>query len=204
MLDQELILKLVELYDTADRFAREVEDYCNEPVIPAINQLRYAGHHLAKGVAASGAGDDEKSRKELLKAKGHCKRSLYDASDAGIVFVVEYLKEFRYDYRDLVIGEVIPNFVESWAVVNRALELLAQGRMNRTSVESHTEEYMENFRDLVEFSKVCDASRDELNAKREKAVVVRRRWLVGIIVVIALAVLRLVDRELVSILRELF
>ena len=40
------VRELKELYEEADRFAREVGEFQYEVPIPAHNELRYAGHHL--------------------------------------------------------------------------------------------------------------------------------------------------------------
>ena len=44
------ISELTESYETADRFTREVAQFRSAVVVPANNELRYAGHHLLQAL----------------------------------------------------------------------------------------------------------------------------------------------------------
>lgn len=69
------IAEIKELFDGAEKFAKESELFHSGPSTPAINQLRYAGQHLLKALVAD---SKDAFNEEALKSKGHCLRSGYD------------------------------------------------------------------------------------------------------------------------------
>ena len=124
------IVEIRRLYDEADSLAREVGELRSEVQIPAINELRYAGHHALQAITDDGAVDIE----VLASAKSHCERAMYEAAEAGIMFCLDAMKDFRKTYRDLVISEVIADYPSRLARVQTALDLVVKGRSGRTSV----------------------------------------------------------------------
>ena len=160
------IVEIRRLYDEADSLAREVGELRSEVQIPAINELRYAGHHALQAITDDGAVDIE----VLASAKSHCQRAMYEAAEAGIMFCLDSMKDFRKTYRDLVISEVIADYPSRLARVQTALDLVVKGRSGRTSVGEHVAAYMDEFRVVRETMRVFDASRDDLNAKRAQQI----------------------------------
>ncbi|MDR3089545.1 MAG: hypothetical protein LBU39_06985 [Desulfobulbaceae bacterium] len=65
-------------YLMSETIIRVIANILKEPLNPAINQLRYAGHHILK---ASLTDLEGKRRSNLIEAFKHCKRSTYDALD---------------------------------------------------------------------------------------------------------------------------
>jgi hypothetical protein len=47
----DLLKEVVDHYETADRFVREVAFFRGKVVIPALNELRYAGHHVIQCIS---------------------------------------------------------------------------------------------------------------------------------------------------------
>ena len=118
------IREIKELFDRAEKLAKEVELFQSGVSTPAINQLRYAGQHLLKALVAGSKDDFDK---EALKAKGHCQRSMYEASESGIAYAQEAIQEFQRDYSDLVIPEVLPEYTDMMFRADKASEVLAHG-----------------------------------------------------------------------------
>ena len=135
----------------------------SEVPIPAINELRYAGHHLLQSIDDDGTIDIE----SLGKAKSHCERAMYEAAEAGIMFCLDSIKDSGKDYSDIVISEVIQDYPQRLARVQQTLDMIIKGRSDRDSVETHVDAYMEEFRMVRDTLRVCDASRDDLNIKRK-------------------------------------
>lgn len=75
-------------------------------MIPAVNELRYGGYHISNYIR-----NPEKSH-ELGRACSHCKRAVYDAYEASILFLLQELKVFEQDYRKVIIPEIVPNYFE--------------------------------------------------------------------------------------------
>ena len=65
-------------YIEAEKCLRVVSNITEDPVSPAINQLRYAGHHILKAETTE---DVDKVKPNLVEAYKHCKRSYYDILD---------------------------------------------------------------------------------------------------------------------------
>lgn len=166
------ILEIRRLYDQADSLAREVGELRSEVQIPAINELRYAGHHALQAITDDGEVDIE----VLAKAKSHCERAMYEAAEAGIMFCLDSIKDFGKTYSDLVISEVIADYPSRLARAQTALDLVVKGRSERASVGEHVAAYMDEFRVVRDIMRVFDASRDDLNAKRAQQIRAHRQF----------------------------
>ena len=161
----ESISELIESYETADRFAREVAQFRSAVAIPANNELRYAGHHLLESLNST----TQVSKPDLVrKARNHCERAMYDAAEAGIICAVDEIARFQDDYKGVVVSRVITDYPNVRALAIRAQAVLAQGRSDRTSAQQQTAEYMELFRQLRDAVHVLRGGRDDLNAMVEE------------------------------------
>ena len=89
---------------------------------------------------------------------------MYDAAEAGILYVIDEIGRFQDDYKDVVVSRVVKDYPNVRALAIRAQATLAQGRGNRASAQQQTTEYMELFRQLRDAVRVLDGSRDDLNA----------------------------------------
>lgn len=98
--------------ELADNFQRsetktaEVQDVFNEPPIPCLNQLRYAGYHLCQAISKSSLYGDTNAlldQSHLLSSYKHCLRAYYDALDFSSVVVDAAFKDIQKKYFDLLI-----------------------------------------------------------------------------------------------------
>lgn len=89
--------------------------------------MRYAGHHLLQSIDDAGTVDIE----TLRKAKSHCERAMYEAAEAGIMFCLDSIKEFREDYRDVVVSDVIQDYPQRCARAQQTLDMVVKGRSDR-------------------------------------------------------------------------
>ena len=193
--DAETIRELRDLYETADRFAREVTAFRSEVSIPAHNKLRYAGHHLLQSIDDSGTIIADRN---LGKAKHHCERAMYEAAEAGILSALDEIAGFRAEYRSVVVGDVVDDYIGKLRQVRKAQDLLVKGRADRTSIVDQVTKYMEAFRRLRDTLEIFDAARDDCNAKKEGLILNHRKFwirslqfLLGIAVTAAIAIFRL-------------
>ena len=92
-------------WDCSERKIKKVECLDKRIAIPAINELRYAGYHLVQFLK------DNDRNGSLEKAKNHCKRAIYDASECGIVYCLERIDQFKDDYRLVEVAPVIPLYI---------------------------------------------------------------------------------------------
>ena len=169
------------LYDTADKFAREVAEFRSEIPIPAYNQLRYAGYHLLQALDDSGS---ISSNEQLRRAVSHCERAMYEAAEAGIISVLDSIDQFRKDYKDIVVKDVVDDYASIVVQARKAQDLLARGRSDQMSSSERASCYMETFRQLRDASEMLEASRDDLNAKLSEQVRDRRRFIVRCLLIL--------------------
>ena len=113
--------------------------------IPAHNELRYAGHHLLQAINDDGTIADDG---QILKAKNHCERAMYEAAEAGIISALDLMHIFRTDNKGVVVGEVVPGYSQMRKLARTAQDLLVKGRSGRISAVQQVRSYMDVFRAL--------------------------------------------------------
>ena len=169
------------LYDTADKFAREVAEFRAEMAIPAYNELRYAGHHLLQVLDDNGS---ISSNEQLRRAVSHCERAMYEAAEAGIISVLDSIDQFRKEYKNIVVKDVVDDYVSILVQSRKAQDLLARGRSDQMSSSERASGYMETFRQLRDASEILEASRDDLNAKVAEQVRDTRRFIFRVLLIV--------------------
>ena len=107
-----MILKLSnnlpELFADAEKALKLYERISLSNLAPALNELRYAGHHILETVNAN---DDAERQGHELRAAEHCERARFDAKEATIVTLLECIA----DLRSLGIsGEEMRKFIPEW------------------------------------------------------------------------------------------
>lgn len=148
--------ELVRLFRLAEKKIKLVENLNQELSIPAINELRYAGFHMAEYLAG-GTGAEE----QLRKAENHCKRSIYDAVEAGVTHQLEIIAQFQNDFRLLIISEIIPEYPEIKKKVVAARDLILAPRKPEERA-AYYEQCSEHLESLREAQAVLELHRDDL------------------------------------------
>ena len=155
----------IQAFEEAEYYLKAVESVDGEVVIPAINELRYAGFHLARLQTAK---TEEERKSQCLSAISHCRRAAYEALDAGLVFLLERVKLFQEDYRLVVVTDIVPEYPRILAKTEEVKELLAQPRGEGPDRNDDFEKRLKAFNDLKDDVRALDASRGELNKKIRK------------------------------------
>jgi len=132
------IKEVVKLFDQAEDKVKEVEQLDGNISIPSINELRYAGYHLARLFCEE---EIEAMDKQINKAKSHCQRAIYDAHEIGIIYMLEQIKAFKEQYHHFpsFIIDVIPNYTENLYAAQEAADFIAKIK------ESHRENRSEYY-----------------------------------------------------------
>lgn len=153
-----------ELYRSAEHLIKVVEDRRGELVIPAINELRYAGFHVLQGLSADEADPEEQFR----RARRHCQRAGYDAVDGGIVYCLDQISKFKGDYRRLVIPQIVPRYPDLMQRAQRAKDFIDGVRAENKSREAYYEEAQLVLPDIFDVVDELEANREELNKALQK------------------------------------
>lgn len=147
-------LGFIDEFEQAEKAIKIVERWHGELVVPAINELRYAGFHIKEYLKTN---DED----QLVKAINHCRRARYDAYEVGIAYSIEEFRKFKDDYRNVIITEIIADFPE---IEHEFLETL--DFINNTQKETREEVYLEcerRYQNLCNIIRRLDAARNELN-----------------------------------------
>lgn len=115
---------IIELFDKAEDKVKEVEQLAQELSVPSINELRYVGYHLARSLCEE---DHQEFDAQISKAKGHCKRAIYDAHEIGIIFMLEQIKLFNEEYSKYSgsVIEVLPSYTLELTTASKASQFIA-------------------------------------------------------------------------------
>lgn len=126
----------------------------------AVNELRYAGRHILDALVAT---DRAEEHKQLTRAEAHCERAVYDAYDGAIFFHLRNFRTFLNDYKNVVIAEVIPDFVETMRRMEEAEQFLATARSAGDDRSQYYGKAEETYRWVANATKTLTAARPELN-----------------------------------------
>lgn len=164
-------------YDKADSFCKEVQSFASEAGIPAMNELRYAGHHLIVSVDDDGRVTDHD---QLARATNHAKRACYEAGEAGVLIALDRINTFKNDYKTVSVSGVIKNYVDVLQAAEAAKQRVVLGRDHTADGADDHIAYMEHFRALVPHCHSLDIAREELNKLIIEQGRTTRRWVIGI------------------------
>lgn len=149
------------IFMCAESVAKKIERIDDGMIVPAINQLRYAGHHYVKFTAGI---EPEESHDD--KCISHCRRAIYDAYEAGITYCLLNFKQFQKDYRKAVITDVFSDYTACCVKANEANELVkTTDKDERHKKSAEAEKY---FEEIFAFTQRLPAIREELNKKVRK------------------------------------
>lgn len=149
--------ELVHLFQLAEKKIKLVENLNQELSIPAINELRYAGYHMAQYLAGTGDVGEQ-----LSKAENHCKRAIYDAVEAGVTHQLELIKIFQHDFRNLIISETVSRYPEIKKQIKAAGDLILTPRDNTKDRSEYYEECSNHLEKLREANDELETYRDDL------------------------------------------
>ena len=131
VLDHEAAIREIrDLYNEAEADLKTVGSIRNELCIASVNQLRYAGQHLVRALAAD---DDDTVVSDLDAAKRHAQRAVYDVNDAAIQHYLYEIDHFRKQY-PVNLNAVVPSYADITKAVDEASEHIAQvNQKNRSN-----------------------------------------------------------------------
>jgi uncharacterized protein YeeX (DUF496 family) len=164
-------------YAKADKFCQQVQDYISQAGIPALNELRNAGHHLLKSLDDKGI---VVRPGELTRAHNHAKRACYEAGEAGVLMALDNIRAFREEFRTVLVTTILPDYVNMMAETEQAREAVLAVR---TDDEDRSNDYqlrIDAFETLRKIDRKLDAARPECVTLLDGATTDSRRFLLNI------------------------
>lgn len=159
------------LFHRAEERVKRVEasDKDSGVVVPAINELRYAGYHILEAETAYDQGAREE---DLQKAKRHCQRAVYDAVEVAALDRLDRFDMFDQDYRFISFGEIVSDYTQKKRYVDQVRHFISETpREEREAYYEKVQEYLDKLDTIVN---ELDDARPEINK-------IMRRWRIGII-----------------------
>lgn len=154
----------------------EIESINDGLCFPAVNELRYAGNHLARALASH---DLDQAEDDADKALCHARRAIYDAYDALIMYYFEQCRNFKEEYKNTYIAGTIPQYTEHlYEFQKLKAEIALENRDVKENYAHKKQNQLDTIRTIYQ---KWDYSRDELNkvAAEERS---KARWtVVGIL-----------------------
>jgi hypothetical protein len=144
-------------FKKAEKAVKEVEYIHAELTMPAVNELRYAGYHVSNYL------ENTELLDELNRAVGHCKRAIYDAYEASILYNIKEFRAFKEDYGTVVISDVLTDYTNLHYRVTTILEFLRS--IDKETKDQHYEACKQHHQELKDIVIKLDSSREELNKK---------------------------------------
>ena len=175
------LLDLSSSYEMAEELMKEVEAFVDEAGIPAMNEMRYAGYHLLHSIKVE---ECEFCDEQLTSAINHCKRACYEAAEAGVNIALAKFGEFDNSYKDVVVKDVIENWVDIQKDFHKAQDDVNVARKKGDNRSDDYEIQMESFRKLKNHCNTMDCSRSDLNAKINSEIKASRRFVITSIIAI--------------------
>lgn len=152
--------KFPHLFQQAEDAIKETEITRNTLTIPSINELRYAGYHIANYI------EDPAREGEIPLAEGHCKRAIYDAYEASLLYLTAEFKTFKDDYRNVIITDIVPEYSSYLETVNNTKRFLTS--IDKETKVQHYQKCSFFYQDFSEIMLRLDNAREELNKKVKK------------------------------------
>ena len=119
-------VKVRRLFNQAERAIRRNERLTLAFPVAPVNQLRYAGFHLARSAVTQ---DNAVRLDELKKAENHCLRAWFDAFDDIVVRLLDFVREFQLrKFPEEAVLHYYPAYETAINIV-----IAAQGRLESSS-----------------------------------------------------------------------
>ena len=145
--------RLLDLFEQAETKIKNAELITSEGVlIPSINELRYAGHHIVRSLLS----DDEKElQAERVKAINHVKRAIYDIDESLLIYYIESAANFKEKYNDSgFTTEVVTDYPEKLAMLDEANKSIQQLREDNNNYQDREQFYQKLNPYLDKLSKI--------------------------------------------------
>ena len=161
------------LYSDAEESVKRYERIGLDNLVPAINELRYAGQHL---IAAETANGEDERDKHLFRAERHCERARYDAKESTIVALLERIATIRsLGVTDGELAEVLPDWEQILRKACHAQSFLVRAGNVKNAPAEELDKAIFELLDASEQLHRCEPAIMGLRQKRLEAIDAERQ-----------------------------
>ena len=137
----EEINEIIAKWNAIERRVKEAEQICGEAIIPAINELRYAGRQFVDAMAilvqaAKTSEDYQKIERHLSNVRYNLTNADHDCTDAMCLFLHEKLGRLFNEYSLPLVFKYFPDYKECFERMegaNTAITASREDRKNRVA-----------------------------------------------------------------------
>ncbi len=153
--------EIATLFEKAESRIKALELLHNEGLFyHPVNQLRYAGYHIVNAIKNT---DSDEQAEEWKRAKRHCQRAIYDASEMALVYCLAEVDGFKKDYKNVDVAPTVSNYLEIIGMARSAQVLIES--VNHESREEKYNECDDLFSKLKPQIDRLNDARPELNKR---------------------------------------
>ena len=177
--------EISQLFEFAERQIKATEALSSEIGIPAINQLRYAGHHLTRAYATT---DAQMRTAQLQSARNHCYRAIHDAVELRGAYLVRQFEDFCERYRGVPITDSVPDFDHIREQVQKVRDLLSGQEGETQDEHDRNHKLIAAVDDLTVSMEKLRGTQFKLNASLS---LMRKRvlqWAIGVVIPLLLGI----------------
>ena len=175
---KEELRRYCELYASAEQACKRWElTTLNGVLIPAINELRCAGHHMIRACLAD---DEQVALKEIRIGQEHAERAIHDTYDGIAIYYIEQSNQFLDEFKNIPISQVYPGFLENrrkFEDTKRALSRTPRTPKTETDISTKAK----HIDALQEVYDNFENAREELNKLKRKDRIEARKFIITFI-----------------------
>ncbi len=188
---KELKEEFYKYFDEAELRIKHGEEITKNIDIVPVNQLRYAGRHLANFLNLS---NKNIKIEELEKGINHCKRSIYDSNSIIIKSIEIYHQWFRIEYKNVVLKNFLLDYQEQNVSLKKAVKLIEYNSYPEQygnncnvgeEVNENFDEIQASYQVIKNFKESLISSMDDINAdinnRKQKHRISVAMFLIGIV-----------------------
>lgn len=169
------VQEVVEAFHRAENTLKRYERLTLKPLLPAINQLRYAGEHVALAFQV----EDVTRGEELRKAKRHCERAHFDAIECAIAEILEaFHRLWDGGYAESELTAVWPEYAGIKPLLMEGQRRLISVGTLKSMDDAGREALQETLDELIEAYLALCAHLDKMDERRKRAQDVREQMAV--------------------------
>jgi len=153
--------EIVALFEKAESRIKILELLHDEGLFfHPVNQLRYAGFHIVNALKTT---DIDEEIEQWKRAKRHCQRAVYDASEMALVYCLSEIEGFKNDYKSVDISPTVDNYLDIVSMARNGQELLES--VDHEHREEKYQECDDMFDELKPHVDRLNDARPELNKR---------------------------------------
>ena len=137
-LHKEALQRICDEWDHAEADIKRAEQVCSEVVMPAVNELRYAGRRVIDAIVLPRDTSDQSKVSALFSdAQFFCQRARHDAIDASVAYMVSNIENMLVTVGPLIIMQCfseLPKLRVGLAGVQKNIVESRKDRENRAQI----------------------------------------------------------------------